>query len=109
MSTDPALMTYQPRFMYVDPQFYDLVKADVAAWKNPGPMIGQPAASVVEQFLILENRLVDSDRFEEWLDLFALECQYLIPVTDRPDGDWWGSNAWMANRWDRHLYGEARP
>ncbi|HEX5348915.1 MAG TPA: hypothetical protein VFW64_17685 [Pseudonocardiaceae bacterium] len=30
-------------------------------------------------------------------------------LTDRPDGDWWGSNAWMANRWDRHLYGEARP
>jgi hypothetical protein len=25
--------------------------------------------------------------------------------TDRPDGDWWRSNAWMANRWDRDLYG----
>ena len=35
MSTDPALMTYQPRFMYVDPHFYDIVKGDVeAAYKN---------------------------------------------------------------------------
>lgn len=23
-----------------------------------------------------------------------------------PDGDWWGSNAWVANRRDRRLYGE---
>jgi 3-phenylpropionate/cinnamic acid dioxygenase small subunit len=80
MSTDPALMTYQPRFMYVDPQFYDVVKADVEAWKNPGPMIGQPAASVVEQFLILENRLVDSERFEEWIDLFTEDCLYWVPT-----------------------------
>jgi 3-phenylpropionate/cinnamic acid dioxygenase small subunit len=80
MSTDPALMTYQPQFMYVDPDFYDLVKGDVEAWKNPGPMIGQPAASVVEQFLILENRLVDSDRFEEWLELFTADCLYWVPT-----------------------------
>lgn len=80
MSTDPALMTYQPRFMYVDPQFYDLVKGDVEAWKNPGPMIAQAAAYVVEQFLILENRLVDSDRFEEWLELFTADCLYWVPT-----------------------------
>lgn len=24
----------------------------------------------------------------------------------RPDGDWWGSNAWVSNRQDRGLYGE---
>lgn len=82
MSTDtpPDLMTYQPRFMYVDPDFYDIVKGDVAAWKNPGPMIGQRAASVVEQFLILESRLVDSGRFEEWLELFTADCLYWVPT-----------------------------
>jgi 3-phenylpropionate/cinnamic acid dioxygenase small subunit len=80
MSTDPALMTYQPRFMYVDPHFYDIVKGDVEAWKNPGPMIGEPAASIVEQFLFLENRLVDSDRFEEWLELFTEDCLYWVPT-----------------------------
>lgn len=28
---------------------------------------------------------------------------------ERPDGDWWGSNAWMANERDRRSYGEAEP
>ena len=78
--TAPEFMTYQPRFMYVDPAFYDIVKGDVAAWKNPGPMIGQQAASVVEQFLILEKRLVDTGRFEEWLDLFTEDCLYWVPT-----------------------------
>lgn len=27
----------------------------------------------------------------------------------RPDGDWWGSNAWMANPRDRRIYGEEQP
>lgn len=26
---------------------------------------------------------------------------------ERPDGDWWGSNAWMANWRDQRIYGEA--
>jgi len=24
-----------------------------------------------------------------------------------PDGEWWGSNAWLANRRDQRIYGEA--
>ena len=56
MSTDPALMTYQPRFMYVDPHFYDIVKGDVEAWKNPGPMIGEPAASSLASHSALASR-----------------------------------------------------
>src|ERR1700722_17761286 len=79
-NTDPALMTYQPQFMYVDPHFYEIVKGDVEAWKDPGPMIAQPAASVVEQFLILENWLVDSGRFEEWIDLSTADCLYWVPT-----------------------------
>jgi 3-phenylpropionate/cinnamic acid dioxygenase small subunit len=79
-NVDPELMTYQPRFMYVDPRFYEAVKGDVAAWENPGPMIDHKAAYVVEQFLILENRLVDSNRFEEWLDLFTTDCLYWVPT-----------------------------
>jgi 3-phenylpropionate/cinnamic acid dioxygenase small subunit len=82
MNTDPAFMTYQPQFMYVDPHFYEVVKADLAAWENPGPMIGRQAASVVEQFLILENRLVDSGRFEEWLELFTTDCLYWVPTVN---------------------------
>lgn len=26
---------------------------------------------------------------------------------EHPDGDWWGSNAWLANRRDQRIYGEA--
>lgn len=25
---------------------------------------------------------------------------------ERPDGDWWGSNAWVSNQQDRSLYSE---
>lgn len=28
---------------------------------------------------------------------------------ERPDGDWWGSNVWMANPRDRGLYGKEQP
>lgn len=28
---------------------------------------------------------------------------------ERPDGDWWGSNAWLANLRDRLLYGREQP
>jgi len=28
---------------------------------------------------------------------------------EHPDGDWWGSNAWVANQRDQHLYEETQP
>ena len=28
-----------------------------------------------------------------------------VDVEERPDGEWWGSNAWMASAPDRRLYG----
>lgn len=30
-------------------------------------------------------------------------------VDERPDGDWWGSNAWLGNSRDRRLYGKEQP
>ncbi|GAA5121233.1 aromatic-ring-hydroxylating dioxygenase subunit beta [Haloechinothrix salitolerans] len=41
----------------------------------------------VEQFLYREADLLDSWRLPEWLDLFAPTGHYLIPATDKPDGD----------------------
>ncbi|MGH9090080.1 MAG: transposase [Acidimicrobiales bacterium] len=29
-----------------------------------------------------------------------------VDVTEQPAGDWWGSNAWVANAGDRRLYGK---
>lgn len=28
---------------------------------------------------------------------------------DQPEGNWWGSNAWLANPRDRCLYGKGQP
>jgi 3-phenylpropionate/cinnamic acid dioxygenase small subunit len=80
IAPDPAKMTYQPEFLYVDPAFYARVKADVAAWDNPGPLLGAPATLLVEQFLTLENRLIDTDRLEEWFELFTEDCLYWVPT-----------------------------
>lgn len=41
----------------------------------------------VEQFLYHEADLLDSWRLPEWLELFAPTGHYLIPATDKPDGD----------------------
>ncbi|MFJ9543768.1 aromatic-ring-hydroxylating dioxygenase subunit beta [Streptomyces sp. NPDC101225] len=41
----------------------------------------------VERFLYEEAELLDTWRLHEWLELFAPHGQYLVPSTDRPDGD----------------------
>lgn len=41
----------------------------------------------VELFLYHDADLLDSWRLREWYDLFTPDCTYLIPTTDRPDGD----------------------
>lgn len=47
----------------------------------------QELRAAVEEFLFHEADLLDSWRLDEWLALFTEECSYLIPTTDRPDGD----------------------
>ncbi|MEU0466084.1 MULTISPECIES: aromatic-ring-hydroxylating dioxygenase subunit beta [Amycolatopsis] len=41
----------------------------------------------VERFLYHEADLLDTWRLPEWLELFAPSGHYLIPATDKPDGD----------------------
>lgn len=41
----------------------------------------------VEDFLYFETELLDEWRLHEWLALFADNGRYLIPATDKPDGD----------------------
>lgn len=43
--------------------------------------------AAVEDFFYNEAELLDSWRLNEWLDLFTEECTFLMPSTDRPDGD----------------------
>jgi p-cumate 2,3-dioxygenase beta subunit len=41
----------------------------------------------VESFLAYDSELLDEWRLEEWLELFTPDCHYLVPTTDKPDGD----------------------
>jgi p-cumate 2,3-dioxygenase beta subunit len=43
--------------------------------------------SDVEQFLFGEAELLDQWELHQWLDLFSAGGRYLIPATDKPDGD----------------------
>ncbi len=54
-----------------------------------GPVGGTTPALrfAVEEFLYHEADLLDTWRLDEWLDLFTEECLFLMPSTDRPDGD----------------------
>lgn len=41
----------------------------------------------IEDFLIHEASLLDDWKLEEWLALFAQDCAYIIPTTDKPQGN----------------------
>ncbi len=41
----------------------------------------------VELFLYHDALLLDEWRLREWFALFTPDCEYLVPATDRPDGD----------------------
>lgn len=41
----------------------------------------------VEDFLYDEADLLDEWRLHEWLAFFSAEGRYLVPATDKPDGD----------------------
>jgi len=56
--------------------------------------VSTPAASEqlllrleVEQFLIDEAAILDDWRLDDWLALFTPDATYVVPSTDKPDGD----------------------
>jgi len=40
-----------------------------------------------EQFLIEEAAILDEWRLDDWLALFTADATYVVPSTDKPDGD----------------------
>ncbi|MGF1598573.1 MAG: aromatic-ring-hydroxylating dioxygenase subunit beta [Acidimicrobiales bacterium] len=61
---------------------------------SPDPVVLGPAGSTspelryaVEEFLYHEADLLDRWRLDDWLALFTDECLFLVPSTDRPEGD----------------------
>jgi p-cumate 2,3-dioxygenase beta subunit len=41
----------------------------------------------VEEFLFEEAATLDDWRLDDWLALFTEDCRYVVPSTDKPDGD----------------------
>jgi p-cumate 2,3-dioxygenase beta subunit len=60
--------------------------ADVRTLRASPPAAPDVVHSV-EQFLYEEAELLDQWRLHEWLALFTAGGEYLIPATDKPDGD----------------------
>jgi p-cumate 2,3-dioxygenase beta subunit len=53
----------------------------------PRPARDRALVADVEEFLYDEADLLDGWRLHEWLALFSTEGRYLVPATDKPDGD----------------------
>jgi p-cumate 2,3-dioxygenase subunit beta len=49
--------------------------------------VGDAGIRKVEHFLYQEAELLDQWRLHEWLEFFDPQGHYLVPATDRPDGD----------------------
>jgi p-cumate 2,3-dioxygenase subunit beta len=55
---------------------------------DAGPQVADDAVlRSVERFLYLEADLLDDWRLHEWLQYFDPSGYYLVPSTDKPDGD----------------------
>jgi len=61
--------------------------SDVQVDAAPAVPVSDAQLREVEQFLFYEAQALDEWRLHEWLELFTPDGHYLIPSTDRPDGD----------------------
>jgi p-cumate 2,3-dioxygenase beta subunit len=50
---------------------------------------GVATRAEIEDFLYAEAALLDEWRLDEWLALFTADCRYVVPTTDRPQGEPW--------------------
>ncbi len=78
---DPSTSSY-----YVSDDFYAALVDDFSDWQTPEHAISDAALrESCARFLAEEARLLDDDRLDDWLALFAPECIYWVPGTR--DGD----------------------
>ncbi len=52
-----------------------------------GPRAAAPVLQEIERFLVEEAMLLDTWQLHEWVALFQPDGHYLVPATDKPDGD----------------------
>ena len=78
---DPSTSSY-----YVSDDFYAALIEDFSGWQTPERAISDDAlGGSCARFLAEEARLLDEDRFDDWLDLFSPECVYWVPGTRHGD------------------------
>lgn len=83
--TAPAEFSDTARFSHhIDDAYYDLLGRHVARLGADWPAGGVSAVADGAAFVFAEARLLDSRRFDEWVQLFDPAGLYWIPVT--PDG-----------------------
>lgn len=61
--------------------------SEVQVDRGPELAVSDAELRTIEQFLYAEAQILDEWRLHEWLELFSADGHYLIPSTDRPDGD----------------------
>lgn len=67
---------------YVNDALYDEVIAAFTHWQRDELAVTDPAErDLFRRLLEEEARLLDTDRLEDWLRLFAAECIYWVPGT----------------------------
>lgn len=74
---DPAKTSY-----YVNDALYDELIASFSDWQRDDKVIADVAErDRFRRLLEEEARVLDHDRLEDWLTLFASECIYWVPAT----------------------------
>jgi benzoate/toluate 1,2-dioxygenase beta subunit len=77
---DPSLSSY-----YVSDAFYQELVESFADWQQDALLVGDPLErDLFRGLLEREARLLDQQRFDEWLALYMPECLYWVPTT--PEG-----------------------
>lgn len=65
---------------YFTPALYEGLIADAGRWDRRTDAGDSRDRATAEAFLYREARLLDQGRFDEWLDLYCVDCVYWIPA-----------------------------
>jgi benzoate/toluate 1,2-dioxygenase beta subunit len=77
MPDDPSLSSY-----YVSDDYYQALVENFTGWQTDEAEITDPARrDSCRRMLEKEARLLDQDRLDDWLALYAPECLYWVPAT----------------------------
>lgn len=68
---------------YIDDAFYAVLRLDAEEWRRPGATADPADAGrrAAIDLVTTEAWMLDQGRYEEWLDLFTLQCAYIVPAS----------------------------